>query len=295
LEYASSELRGDKEMLFKAFNKCGVGVTHSMSMEEMVLIAVNKDGMLLGCAPDKLRSDKKVVKQAVKNSGFALKFAKPPLNQDLELLKDAGIFYNDYENGPRMAILSVKFSLNEKSTTYANEFALSMNVNHGLKHFKSYYPNLRSKPNCADNLDYTSLRNSCQGTLETCKFPDSRNLTTDATTGKQRPMENSCWRVSYGFLQEQCKANNGFMIQVDELEGPGPGQIIETRMAEQVGLKVFRTFTDKRSVDSADLNALASAIQAWLGSNRANMDLEEVWVGDGIEPPPGLLEQRRRW
>jgi len=71
------------------------------------------------------------------------------------------------------------------------------------------------------------------------------------------------------------------MIQVEEIEGLSQGQIVESMMAEQVGLKVFRTFTNKRSADSGDLDRLAQAVKAWIEGGRTNMDLEDVWVGDG--------------
>jgi len=291
LSHASNELRGDKDMLFKAFQKCGVGVAPNMEKKAMVLIAVQKDGMLFGCAPDDLRSDKEVATQAVTKSGCALKFAKPPLNVDQDLVKLAGL--GDCETGPSLAILSVKYGMTAESTNYSNEFVLSMRHQCYLKQFNAYNPSVRSKANCDDKQDITSPCNQCRGTLKSCKFAVSTNLTRDATSGKDKPGENSCWRFAFRFRQEECKDSCGFMIQVEEIEGLGQGQIVESMMAEQVGLKVFRTFTNKKSADSGDLDRLEQAVKAWIEGGYTNMDLEDVWIGVGLEPPPSLLEQRR--
>jgi len=150
-----------------------------------------------------------------------------------------------------------------------------------IKQFNVYTPTVRSKANCNAKLDITSPCNPCRGTSESCTFDASRNLTVDATCGKKKPGENSCWPLAFRFRQEECKRNGGFMIQVEEIEGLSQGQIVESMMAEQVGLKVFRTFTNKRSADSGDLDRLAQAVKAWIEGGRTNMDLEDVWVGDG--------------
>jgi len=268
LSFASDELRDDDDMLFKAFINCGVDIPRSMRMKEMVLTAVKKDGMLLGCAPDKLRLDGDVVMQAVKKSeGLALRFALDR-NQP-ELLQVAGVW--DYEKHPRMAILSVQLCMDEEFTTYAIDFVRGIKDSDYLKQFNPYNPNLRSKANCNDEQN-------CRGKLKTCK-----------------PGERSCWRCEVRRGQEHCKGNGGFMIQFEEIEGLSQGQLIEFEMAQQVGLKVFRAFTDKDSFGNKGLKPLVSAVQEWIEGRRADMSLKEVWIGDGKPTDSFMTERTTRW
>ena len=69
-----------------------------------------------------------------------------------------------------MAILSVKFSLFEKSTTYATEFASTLKCGPYLGEFETYNPNAWSKKSC--DPDYTDISGPCRGTSETCGFTD---------------------------------------------------------------------------------------------------------------------------
>merc|ERR1711935_1173058 len=83
------------------------------------------------------------------------------------------------------------------------------------------------------------------GTASTCKFTEARNLVRASPWpwSMKKPARQSCWRFAFRYHQQVSKDTNGFMIQVDEFDGLGDGQKIETLMAEQVGLKIFRTFT----------------------------------------------------
>jgi len=136
--------------------------------------------------------------------GNALKYARNGLNQDQDCLKAAGLIdmqKNIVYDRPEKAILSVKISLNSWGSTYANEFARAMKKDRFLKDFQTFNPTFGSKPNCDENLDYTSMDNPCRGKLATCKFPNSKNATTDAD-GKRKPGETSCWRYSFRFHQK---------------------------------------------------------------------------------------------
>jgi len=176
------------------------------------------------------------------------------------------------------AILSVKFSLNAESSTYATEFALAMKKDPFLWNFETFNPNTGSKPNCDEKLDYTSMNNPCRGTSETCKFADSKNVTFDEN-GNKKPGETSCWRYSFRFHQEVCKATNGFMIQVEEKGGLGAGQKMETEMAKQVGMKVFRTYADWSEFRRCRIKTISKKIKEWYDSDCKNMDLENVYMG----------------
>jgi len=142
-----------------------------------------------------------VVLAAAAQNGAALKYALGGLNQDSDCLKAAGLFEvedtRDYER-PEKATSSLKFSLGHESTTYATEFAQAMRSDPYLQHFKVFNPNTGSKPNCDDNLNYSSMDNPCRGTLETCKFPDCKNANLDGN-GKMKPRETSCWRFAFRF------------------------------------------------------------------------------------------------
>merc|ERR1719276_793938 len=204
--------------------------------KEIVLAAVSNKGDALQHASDSLKEDREVVKAAVSNNGSALKFAKGGLNQDEEMLKASGL-WNEEDNKqyprPEQAILSVKFSLAEQSTPYATNFALAMKDDSFLGQFKTYNPNAWCKKSC--DPSFTDIKHPCRGTMSTCGIPESDNYDSE-----RRPKSTSCWRLAFRFHQEECKETKGFMIQVEEVAGLGAGQNIETEMAEQVGLKVFR-------------------------------------------------------
>merc|ERR1712129_586497 len=68
--------------------------------------------------------------------------------------------------------------------------------------------------------------------------PRDRNI--DPSSG--RPCAKSCWHFAFRFHQDEAtKDANGFMTQIEEKGGLGDGQKIETEMATEAGIKVFRT------------------------------------------------------
>jgi len=73
---------------------------------------------------------------------------------------------------------------------------------------------------------------------------------------------------------DQSKATKVFMIQVREKQGLSDGQKIETEMAQQAGVKIFRATTT--SEDVYGLWRLEQAIKDWYKDNCQNMDLIEV-------------------
>merc|ERR1719215_1637966 len=106
-------------------------------------------------------------------------------------------------------------------------------------------------------------------------------------TSDNRPAPDSCWRFSFREHQHICKQSGGFMLQIveaqmecdDDWEGVvyklGNGQKIETLMAHQESLKVFRIwqgvgreshssqgFRD-RPFDDDDADYVASVVQRW--------------------------------
>merc|ERR1712129_123392 len=87
--------------------------------------------------------------------------------------------------------------------------------------------------------------------------------------------------MGFRFHLLQSKNTNGFLIVVEEKKGLGDGQKIEIEMARQVGVKVFRTYTNITYVELGHTELISAAVQAWYNSNGANSDLENVWIGNG--------------
>jgi len=98
----------------------------------------------------------------------------------------------------------------------------------------------------------------------------------ESLTGDGRPTSTSCWRFAFRFHQEECKATNEFMIQVQEKAGLGAGQEIKTELAKQVGLKIFRTKSGFVQWFPEDTEKVAKAIKAWDDSGRENQDLQVI-------------------
>jgi len=67
------------------------------------------------------------------------------------------------------------------------------------------------------------------------------------------------------------------MIQVEEYTGLGAGQQIETEMAKQVGLKIFRTYTELPMLEGDLMGSrVSSRVKAWYDSGCMNMGLENI-------------------
>jgi len=245
-------------------------------------------------ASDFLKGDRDVVMAAVQTTGIVLKFAKPPLNQDEQLMKAAGIFDEDanklYER-PEKALLSVKFSQAEKCSSFATQFHLAMKNDPFLKQFKAYYPNAWCKDSC--DPDFTNIKHPCGGSLNICNIPRDQNI--HPCTG--RPCATSCWRVAFRFHQDEAKATNGFMIQVEEHDGLGDGQKIETEMAKEAAIKVFRAYTyddDMFDFSNCNFNKISRAIEEWYANGCKDPELlENVWIGTDVIPKTWMTERPR--
>jgi len=75
---------------------------------------------------------------------------------------------------------------------------------------------------------------------------------------------------------EKSKATNGFMIQVQDKWGLGDGQKIEMQMAQQAGVKIFRTMTASEDVDEHQLVVLEEAVKDWYKKGCKNMYMIEI-------------------
>jgi len=117
---------------------------------------------------------------------------------------------------------------------------------------------------------------------------DEQNLT--MKDGKWEPGAECCWRFAFRFRQEECWETKGFMIQVEEDNvGLGRGQMLETAMAKEVGMKVFRTYTDLGHWELNRIEKLSKNIKEWYQTGCVNMDLENVYIGENdshVNPRP---------
>ena len=104
LEYASEELRTDREFILEAVNDGGSALQYASEElkndKEVVLVAVNVRSIFynnvsaLKYASEELKADREVVMAAVKDSGDALEYANEELRADKEVVmaavKDSG-------------------------------------------------------------------------------------------------------------------------------------------------------------------------------------------------------------
>ncbi len=247
LVLASDELRSSKDIVIGAVKQNGLSLRYASndmkSNVDVVMEAVRQDGRALEYASDDLRCVKEVVLAAVRQNPTSIKYALGGLNQDRDCLVMAGLFDDKYDrlsnaNATR-AVMSTKFSLGENTSDYSTKVALLIKKHPYFKKIIVYFPNSWSKNTC--DPEWTNIRHPCRGTFDTCGKPAWLKISV--------PKENqSCWRYSFRYQLEKAKETGGFMIQVAEYSREeerhmlGRGQQIETEMAEQVGLKIFRIY-----------------------------------------------------
>jgi len=273
LQYATTQVKANKEVVLAAVSNKGTALQYASNDvkqdKDVVLAAVQQDGSSLQYASEDLRKNQEVVLEAVRKTPTALKYALDNLNQDIDCFKASGIWdqgalsYSCKEQ----AILSVKLSLVENTTPYATEFALAVKNDIYLRNFKTYIPHAWSRESCDPKIN--DIRHKCRGTRNTCLFPAHKNLTAD-----NKLTNTSCLRFAFRYHLDQSKATNGFMIQVQEKHGLSDSQKIETEMAQQAGIKIFRTKTT--SEDVYGLWLLEQAIKDWYKNNCQDMDLIEI-------------------
>ena len=93
-EFASHELKSDKEFVKRVLNEVRVRILRYVSDnlkndKEVVMAAVSMNGGALQYASQGLKADKEVVAAAIKSSGFALQYASSELQSDVDLICDA--------------------------------------------------------------------------------------------------------------------------------------------------------------------------------------------------------------
>ena len=94
LEYASAELKGDREIVLEAVKQDGYALVYASAElkgdREIVMAAVKQNGRALQYASAELQGDREIVLEAVKQNGRALRYASPALrNGELKVYVEA--------------------------------------------------------------------------------------------------------------------------------------------------------------------------------------------------------------
>jgi len=249
---------------------------------ELVLAAVREDGFNLQHTTEVLRADKELVLAAVTRTHAALRFAKGGLQHDPDCRKAAGLC-EEVDEEPQIpthqrterVVVSVKFGTAEQVTPYAQAFAQALSKDHILGQFQTYEPNSWGKRS-ADHMSsvFENAANAYASIMATPLVSTDSGASVEA-----RPPGR--WRSAFRQYVEECKASGGFMVQAEERSGLGAGQRIEMNIAEQLGLKVFRTYTNLPwfTAESRMFRPLGAAVKAWYESGCADSELEHVFIG----------------
>lgn len=295
-----NQLMTDKDLLVAAVGSPrGLGLQFADATlkadRELVIAAVREDGLNLQHTTEALRADKELVLAAVNRTPAALRFAKGGLQHDPDCRKAAGLCEEEDEEPQyqtptcqrtERVVLSVKFGTAEEVTPYARAFAQAMSRDNILGQFQTYEPNSwgkRSADHAAPASAFESAANAYASILATPLFSnDGGALSTRQPSGasvEARPPGR--WRQAFRQFVEECKASGGFMVQAEERSGLGAGQRIEMNIADQLGLKVFRTYTNLPwfTAESRMFRPLGVAVKAWYESGCSNSELEHVFIG----------------
>jgi len=197
----------------------------------------------------------------------------------------------------------------EHSSPAATQAHLQIKADSRFRIFHIYDPNLISKGFCGKRAFMTSKSWPCRGK---CRWANAWKLTKHCaplsalcTEGKksvgfledlsdfcflfcsEKPSRRSCWRYSFRWRLEKALRSKGCMIQINEYDAQtarfteGPGQEIETLMAEEIGLKIFRIEVSgvfgQRHID-----ALWRHIDSWINQGASSDDIETINFVDTV-------------
>jgi len=102
-----------------------------------------------------------------------------------------------------------------------------------------------------------------------------------------KPTNESCWRFSFRSKQGECKRTSGFMLQIQEHEGLGLGQKIESDMAKLEDLKTFRVHQGMvrlegkncpREFDATDAQHVAKEVREWHNTAEGDTTLWSIYL-----------------
>jgi len=276
-KYLSQKLLLDREFMLAVVQSYGGALEFAgqncKADKDVVLAAVRQDGMSLRFASDNLREDKHIVLAAIRKNRSSFVYASGSINQEVECLAAAGVMSDDPVPCLRREriVLSLRFRYGECGTRYAEQFSRAMLQDEFLGQFPIYNPSTTQRQSCDPCID--DIKHRCRGTTSSCRIPEGENLQYGQLG------TSSCWRFAFRHGLDKCKATQGFMLQVQEKGSLSKGQRIEVLMAEQAGVKIFRTSTDSRSVFGSNLAQLSKEVRSWYEAGCCDTRLQEVHVG----------------
>jgi len=209
------------------------------------------------------------------------------------------------------AVFSVRFSMTNQASSLVNEVMQLFQTHRTFKTYRVFFPNAFSKGFCGAEADITNLDGHCFGKCcMKCKWGDKCDGSGTANEEpcfqtQAETTNHSCWAFGFRKQQERAAANRGFMLQLSEacrssgalprkrmitrartgllahretrqdlrFEYPlGAGQIIESHMAREVGLKVFRV----QAFNHIDLDLIEKRVQVWRAAGCRDMEPEVI-------------------
>eukprot|EP00419_Tripos_fusus_P017207 CAMPEP_0172757274 /NCGR_PEP_ID=MMETSP1074-20121228/163449_1 /TAXON_ID=2916 /ORGANISM="Ceratium fusus, Strain PA161109" /LENGTH=164 /DNA_ID=CAMNT_0013590673 /DNA_START=19 /DNA_END=513 /DNA_ORIENTATION=+ len=85
---------------------------------------------------------------------------------------------------------------------------------------------------------------------------------------------------------DKAKQKDGFMILVEEQDGLSDKQKQDLKRAQEIGLKVFRTYTDDDFLSMKAIRTISATVRSWCDDKdkSGKMDMENIFVGkDGAK------------
>lgn len=287
LQFASEQLRNDRvcELAAVQCNPLALEFSSGKTQEDRSVVreAVMKDGNALQFAGDDLRMDKEIILAAVRTTPSSLRFALGGMNQERDLILATGLY--DTERARKFLlptiVMSCRLSLDERRCSHHSTlFGIFMKENNFFKNFGIYRQHPWSISSCDSKLKSSAF--PCIGTSNKCRMIHECN-------GK--PQENKCcWKYNTRCRLEKAKLNGGIVIQISEWFAStgnhflGPGQHIETEMAAQVDVKIFRVmqnqYADRNPVPfkQQHVSQVERSILKWHRSGRRDMTVTKLHV-----------------
>jgi len=280
LEWISDKLREDRIFILECVRQHATALALRYAAEalradrDFVHKVVQQNGRALQYASESLQADSGIVRAAIQwgrgidrpvgEAAEILSMACPPLNQDDEMIRLAGLslVQSDLPNSRRLPeiVLSVRFSLAQGSSSLASKLYLMIIKHRQFKDMYVHNPNVMRKGFCglaytkvlgheAEKPDYDDDRRPiygwcrndddgwlCSGTCGVECWKRGQDQVHDCR--KHDQLRYACWRLVYRRHLDKAKAN-GLMLQLREGESLGRGQQVELRMARDVGVKVI--------------------------------------------------------
>jgi len=286
LQFATEQLRKNKDCELAAVQctPLALAFTSVVTQEtkSVVLEALERDGNALQFASNGLRKNKDIILAAVRTTPSSLRFALGGMNRDRKCLLATGLWNAMPAASLTLPtiVMSCRFSLNKHCNYHSTLFGIFMKENAFFNQFGIYHQNPWSISSCGPELANSTW--PCRGTRDTCKMMHDIN---------EKPQENECcWRHNIRCRLEKAKADGGMVIQVSEWVSSarnhllGPGQDIETEMAAEIGVKIFRVMQNQHAdrnpvqFDQQHVTQVERKILIWHRSGRRDMTISKIYV-----------------